>query len=77
MLFPYFATPAEDVNMLKGICVNGFYSVSLVLAISSDLLGWGQAALFVCSFFLADEWRVYHWWCHLRSSHDSWCPLCA
>lgn len=57
-------TPAEDVDMLRDVCVNGFYFVSLGLDISRGFLGWGQAAFFLCSSSSFDKWRVYHWWCH-------------
>lgn len=63
-LFHRFTTPAEDADMLRGVCMNGFYFVSLGLDVSSGFSGWGQAVLFICSFFSADKWRVHHWWCH-------------
>lgn len=54
-LFCYFPTPAEVVNMLKDVCVDGFYFVGMVLDASSIFLGWGQAALFICSFSSANK----------------------
>ena len=46
-LLHYFTTPAEDVDVLRSICVNDFYFVIVVLDISSASSGWGQAALFI------------------------------
>lgn len=40
MLFHYFTTPAEDVDMLRGVCMDGFYFVSLSLDVSSGFF-WG------------------------------------
>lgn len=52
--------PVEAVDMLRGVCVNGFCSISLGFDVGSGFLGWGQAALFVCSHSSADKRGVYH-----------------
>lgn len=63
-LLHYLAIPAEDVDALRGICVNSFYFVTWILHARSCFLGQGQAALFICSLFSGDKWRVYHWLRH-------------
>lgn len=45
----FIPAPVEAVDMLRGICVNGFCSISLGFDVGSGFLGWGQAAVFVCS----------------------------
>lgn len=35
--------------MLRGVCVNGFCSISLGSHVGSGFLGWGQAAVFAHS----------------------------
>lgn len=66
---PYFIpAPVEAVDMLRGVCVNGFCSISLGSDVGSGSLGWGQAAVFVCSLSSADKRRVSHRCCHQAHS---------
>lgn len=45
----FHSAPVEAVDMLRGVCVNGFCSISLGSHVGSGFLGWGQAAVFAHS----------------------------
>lgn len=55
-LFCYFPAPAEVVNMLKDVCVDGFYFVGVVLDASSIFFGMGTGC-FVHLFILL-SWQI-------------------